>query len=228
MNNKTFYGIVAAILVVVGIVIGYTIYGTAKLASGRGGTSNADDISVNTLSVLATTTVASQGVPAPFNYGGQLCAIVKQSFTTATNTPAILLNPFGTTLGTAATTSFSNVNVAISSVGNTGGVTFDIATTSGAGTASTNATTSAVLAKAIVVAAGNQYYGVFNPPAATSTPWANQNGPVGGVLPGNDTFGQSTWLLFPTTTPAVMLKIASTTVVGSITGTMSTMFCKVI
>lgn len=160
-------------------------------------------------STSGTTTTGTSGVPDCAIKGGYDVCVVQQSFTAATNTPIIIRSPFGS----SATTTFNPILVQIT----TGGpaITFDLATTS----LSNFATTSLVLAKNISVGNSNTYTGLFAPLTATSTAAGVIQVTTAGVLPGNTALGESTWFLRPG--EGLMLKIASTSVSGSVTGTVT-------
>ncbi len=160
-----------------------------------------------------TTTQGTAGTPVYYTLGGNDYADVEQSFTTATNTPVIIRNPFG-----SATTSISSPIMVQLTSGASTGFTFDVATTS----TSNFATTSSVLVKAISVASGATYDGYFNAHASTTPIIAG--GISVGILPESDLTGNSTWYLRPG--EGIMLKIASTTVTNSFTGTLSVTFKK--
>lgn len=161
----------------------------------------------------ATSTLGAQGAPAYFTAGGVEYAYVQMPFTTATNTPIIIPNPFGTATSTIESGILTQITTGVPGAA----MTFDIATTS----LGSYATTTSVLAKNITVAAGAQYTGEFIRPTGTTTPGIDV--PTG-VLPGKLGSGESLWFLRPS--ELLMLKIASTTVSNSWTGTLSVLFRK--
>lgn len=169
-----------------------------------GGTTNYDALAL-----------AAPGSIAFYTFGGVEYATVELPFIAATNTPVFIPNPFP-----LATSTFGYDGIQVQVTGNTqGDFTFDIATT----TVSGAATTSNVLAKGIVVSSASTYDGSFYPNTATSSI-------VAGVLPGVSAtignLGATNWFLRGNTTEGVMLRIASTTVSQSFTGTMSVTFKK--
>lgn len=195
------------------------------IAMGRGvSIANVGGITVGT----ASSTYGSQGTPTYYTYAGRDYAVVQQAFsTTATNTPIFIGNPFG-----SATSSFGADGIQVQITGGTliGDLFFDIATSSAA---STNATTSSVLVKAINIPAtaspGPQYDATFFPNTATST--ASTAGVPAGVLPGVSgaagNYGASNWFLRGSTpSEGVMLRIASTSVAQLLTGSVSVIFVK--
>lgn len=232
-NKKTFIVALVAILI---IAIGGYAFPRIPEVAGKFGTildtftgdyfnvvtaNGGGAYQINGVSIIntSTTTLGSQNVPYYYTLGNVKYADVEQTFTSATNTPVIIRNPFG-----AATSTFgwNGIQVQITQGGPQ--IEFDIATT----TVTTNATTTAVLVKDILVANNGNYDGTFYPNTATSTA-TGSNAPVAvGTLPGFSNtpnhFGESTWFLKPS--EAIMLKIASTSVSGSLTGTVSVTFKK--
>lgn len=168
-----------------------------------------------TLSVTTgTTTFGAQNAPAAFVIGGADYAEVEQTFTTATNTPIIIRPPFGTSA--TSTFGWSGIQVQITDYSHPA-MEFDIATTS----LSNFATTTQVLVKDVSVGLNSTYDGTFYPIQATTT--ATGSG-MSGVIIGNDAKGATTWFLRPS--EGIMLKIASTSVAQSYTGTVSITFKK--
>lgn len=191
-------------------------------AVGAAGTRFPHGVSVGSLSSptaneliignTGTTTVATQGVPTYYTLGGVDYAEVQQTFTSATNTPIIIRSPFASA---TTTFGFNGIQVQIT----TGGpaIEFDIATTS----LSNFATTTSVLVKDIAVTTGATYDGTFYP-MGTTTPI--MGGALPGVNNGTNHQGETYWFLRPS--EGLMLKIASSSVAGSVTGTVSATFKK--
>lgn len=123
-------------IVILLAVLGLAVYGVVRLvggANGRGGTSNADSIVLDTSLTTGTTvtvgtnlTAASAGTAELWTLGGVQYASERVNFTATSSIPVIIPNPL------AATSTLDSLVCRVTG-GNLGTVTLDLSTTTAAG-----------------------------------------------------------------------------------------------
>ncbi len=137
----------------------------------------------------ATSTIASQGVPAYQTLGGIDFAFVENDLTATSSIPGIIANPFGST---AATSSLVSCGMVVTSNGIAVAQSFDVSTTTGTG--GYGSSTPAIISGFAAGAAQFFMPCGFNSATTTSSTASNQYVPVG-LLPGRTQSGASNYII---------------------------------